>query len=72
MAMKHRKIKFIPAVTLAVLILASAVMFTWQQKMVLTVEEQETGKVYATLPVKAGDELSFQWEHSFEHIPWYE
>ena len=22
--------------------------------------------------ITKGDELSFQWEHSFEHIPWYE
>ena len=36
------------------------------------IEELETGNVYREIPVKTGDELSFQWEHSFEHIPWYE
>lgn len=57
---------------LVILIIISAAVFTWQQKKVLVVEELETGKVYAELPVKTGDEVSFQWEHSFEHIPWYE
>lgn len=57
---------------LVILIVVSAAVFPWQQKKILVVEELETGKVYAEIPVKTGDELSFQWEHSFEHIPWYE
>lgn len=57
---------------LLTLILLSAAVHAWQQKKILVVEELETGKVYAEIPVKTGDELSFQWEHSFEHIPWYE
>lgn len=38
----------------------------------IVIESQETGTIYAECSVKAGDEISFQWEHSFEHIPWYE
>jgi len=71
--MKHLRTKgklIIPV--LVIWILVSAAVFSWQQKKILVVEELETGKVYAELPVKSGDELSFQWEHSFEHIPWYE
>ncbi len=55
-----------------ILLVISAAVFARQQKKILVVEELETGKVYAKIPVKTGDELSFQWEHSFEHIPWYE
>ena len=47
-------------------------VFIRQQKKILVIEELETGNVYREIPVKTGDELSFQWEHSFEHIPWYE
>jgi hypothetical protein len=55
-----------------ILCLLSAAVFLRQQKQVLVVEETETGKIYAEIPIKAGEELCFEWEHSFEHIPWYE
>lgn len=38
----------------------------------LIVENRETGEVYADVPIEAGDEVSFGWTHSFEHIPWNE
>lgn len=57
--------------TFAVLALF-AVFFGRQQKESLVIENQETGEVYLEAPVKTGDEVSFQWEHSFEHIPWNE
>lgn len=57
---------------LIIVISLSAAVFAWQQKKILVVENAETGEVYASASVRAGDELSFQWEHSFEHIPWYE
>ena len=53
-----------------ILCLLSAAVFLRQQKQVLVVEETETGKIYAEIPIKAGEELCFEWEQSFEHIPW--
>lgn len=46
--------------------------FSADQGLVLEVSHQETGEVYASVPVKAGDQVTFEWIHSFEHIPWYE
>lgn len=43
----------------------------YNQEM-LVAENAETGEVYASVSVKPGDEVSFEWEHSFEHIPWHE
>ncbi len=40
--------------------------------LVLRAEDQETGKIYAEIPVEAGDTVEFDWIHSFEHIPWKE
>ena len=36
-------------------------VFARQQKKILVIEELETGNVYREIPVKTGDELSFQW-----------
>lgn len=55
----------------AAIILTAAVL-SRQQDRVLVAENLETGEVYACVPVEAGDEVSFEWEHSFEHIPWHE
>ncbi len=52
-------------------LLAAAVLAAGPRES-LVVENQETGEVYAEVPVHAGDEVSFEWEHSFEHIPWNE
>ena len=38
----------------------------------LVIENLESGEVYVKVRVKPGDEVSFGWEHSFEHIPWNE
>lgn len=38
----------------------------------LVLSDQETGQVLFSHPVQEGDELSFHWIHSFEHIPWVE
>lgn len=75
--MRHLRTKWlkralIPLGISIVTISLSAAISPWQQKKLLVVEELETGTQYAKIPVEAGDELSFQWEHSFEHIPWYE
>ncbi len=38
----------------------------------LVLSDQETGQVLFSLPVDTGDEVTFHWIHSFEHIPWIE
>lgn len=71
MKLLRTKFKILIPVLLVITAISAAV-FIRQQKKILVIEELETGNVYREIPVKTGDELSFQWEHSFEHIPWYE
>ncbi|GAU78220.1 DUF1850 domain-containing protein [Fusibacter sp. 3D3] len=48
-------------------------IFIWtHRELKLVISHQETGEVYLTMPVHAGDLLTYEWIHSFEHIPWYE
>lgn len=48
-------------------------IFIWtHQALELVISHQETGAVYLTMPVNEGDLLTYEWIHSFEHIPWYE
>lgn len=70
MDMKHLKIKAFGLLLLAILLVSAAGLR--QQKHYLVLEEQKTGDIYKKVPVKTNDELSFTWEHSFEHIPWNE
>ena len=63
----------IAAAVLAVLLGAAAALLPVPVlKKHLTVQNAETGEVYAAQEVQAGDVLEFGWTHSFEHIPWYE
>lgn len=39
---------------------------------VLVISHQETGEIYAVSKIRSGDKLTYEWIHSFEHIPWYE
>lgn len=39
---------------------------------VLVLSHQDSGAVYLEKEVKAHDRLTFNWIHSFEHIPWIE
>lgn len=79
MAMTHLKISstfskkmiLLLAVLAAVLALLAAI-FGQLQGESLIIENQESREVYLKVPVKTGDEVSFEWEHSFEHIPWNE
>lgn len=34
--------------------------------------DETTGEILVTAEVEAGDEISFHWIHSVEHIPWIE
>lgn len=70
-AMKRRRIKICCLVAAFFILFAAAVSWRQQRKF-LVVENLETGEVYARTSVKAGDELVFEWVHSFEHIPWNE
>jgi hypothetical protein len=38
----------------------------------LTIQNAETGEMYVSEEVRAGDRLEFGWTHSFERIPWNE
>lgn len=38
----------------------------------LVVRSAESGEIYLSVPVRAGDGVTFQWTHSFEHVPWNE
>ena len=63
----------IAAAVLAVLLGAAAALLPVPVlKKHLTVQNAETGEVYAAQEVQAGDVLEFGWTHSFEHIPWNE
>ena len=68
----NRKAGILSELCLTGILLAAASVYAQRQSRVLVVENRETGEIYASAPVKAGDELSFEWEHSFEHIPWNE
>ncbi|MGB4405331.1 MAG: DUF1850 domain-containing protein [Sphaerochaeta sp.] len=39
---------------------------------VLTLSHQETGEIFLTQRTEAKQKLTFNWIHSFEHIPWFE
>ncbi len=39
---------------------------------VFVLYDREREETVLSVPVKAGDRLSLEIEHSFEHIPWYE
>lgn len=62
----------IALLTTTVLTITAAVYTRQHNRRVLVVENMENGEVYASVPVEAGDEVSFEWKHSFEHIPWHE
>ncbi len=68
----NKKLKNFIWLSISAVIIILAAVSARQQNKVLVAENLETGEVYASVPIKAGDEVSFEWEHSFEHIPWHE
>lgn len=63
--------------TMAVLLLAAAPALVWWAFFMpcgtqLRLTDRTSGAVIAQWPAAAGDKLSLEIEHSFEHIPWYE
>lgn len=67
----EKKTIFLVAVMALILAAAGAFHFRFRQ-MTLVIENAETGQAYVKIRVQPEDELSFGWEHSFEHIPWNE
>lgn len=58
-------------------ILAAAAWFLWWALLapagtVFRLYDRERNQTVLSVPIKAGDKLSLEIEHSFEHIPWYE
>lgn len=60
-----------------ILLLAAALLTAWLGGLApcgaeLELRDRERDARIASWPIQAGDELSLEIEHSFEHIPWYE
>lgn len=60
-----------------IVILAAAAGFLWWALLapvgtVFRLYDRDRDQTVLLVPIKAGDKLSLEIEHSFEHIPWYE
>lgn len=65
--------KYVLAALLIIFLLAAQLVYAASRnsgKLVLS--SQKSGEIYYQITVKPGDELSFGWEHSFEHVEWDE
>ncbi|MDD6212500.1 MAG: DUF1850 domain-containing protein [Clostridiales bacterium] len=66
----------LPAVLLLICVMAVTAVFAaghgTKGTKNIVISSQVSDTVYSRVPVKAGDELSFGWEHSFEHVTWNE
>lgn len=69
--MKSRCKVLIICVVLA-LAAGTLLFFLTQKNLTLVLVEQESRHVLKTRTISEGDQLSFHWIHSFEHIPWIE
>lgn len=61
----------------AFLVLAAAAGVLWwaffaPAGTVFQLYDRDRDQVVLSVPIRAGDQLSLEIEHSFEHIPWYE
>ena len=54
------------------LLLAAYLAFLIPSGTALELRDRNSNTCIASWPIQAGDELSLEIEHSFEHIPWYE
>ena len=55
-----------------ILLLAAYFAFLIPSGTALELHDRDSDTRIASWPIQAGDELSLEIEHSFEHIPWYE
>ena len=63
----------LPALAMViVLTLAAYLVFLIPSGAALELRDRDSNTRIASWPIQAGDELSLEIEHSFEHIPWYE
>lgn len=60
------------AALLCLLSLAAWLACIVPERTTLELRERSTDTLIAAWPIAAGDTLSLEIEHSFEHIPWYE
>lgn len=60
------------AVLLLLLTLGAWLACIFPERTVLELRDRRSDRVIASWPIAAGDTLSLEIEHSFEHIPWYE
>ena len=74
MATRRRSTEFrMAAALLAVLVgITAAALSGRLLSKKLTIQNAETGEMYVSEEVRAGDILEFGWTHSFERIPWNE
>ena len=72
--MKSRALVLVLVLVLLILLMGTLLFSYFFQgpDLRLVLSDQETGQVLVSQPVQEGDELSFHWIHSFEHIPWVE
>ncbi|MDT3358945.1 MAG: DUF1850 domain-containing protein, partial [Spirochaetota bacterium] len=72
--MKSRALVLVLVLVLLILLMGTLLFSYFFQgpDLRLVLSDQETGQVLFSQPVQEGDELSFHWIHSFEHIPWVE
>ncbi|MBS7528610.1 DUF1850 domain-containing protein [Fusibacter paucivorans] len=56
----------------SIIFLIGVLSFIGNQSKVLVISHQETGEIYAISKIQPGDKVTYEWIHSFEHIPWYE
>lgn len=69
---KYKKTRLIVLIILMGTLAFSLLFFRLTTIQVLTLSHQETGEVFLTQDTEAKDRLTFNWIHSFEHIPWIE
>ena len=59
-------------IAMLMLLLAAYFAFLIPSGTALELRDRDSDTRIASWPIQAGDELSLEIEHSFEHIPWYE
>ncbi len=70
--MKRTVLLFMLCVLILVMGTLLFLFLSREPELLLVLSDQETGRVLFSQPIQVGDELSFHWIHSFEHIPWLE
>ena len=67
-----KKSKILIIIISAVILLSAVFIPKLQTHCELVLYDREREKEVLSVPVKPGDKLSLEIEHSFEHIPWFE